>query len=113
MTANGWTQGAVVAVLAIGLAALFTLTGAWQTPEHHASFSRPDGKFTIEVLRKPSWRATLPGQGSDSPGEVQLLDAQRRVLQRADLPMVQLVDRVVWGDKRVSIPLVADWALPD
>lgn len=105
------------ALLGTGLAAVLAavLLGLANKPgaeDRHATFTRPDGRFAIVVVRQRAWRPALPGQGSDGPGEVQLQDAQGRILKRAPVEMVQLVDNVQWLDRHVVIKLVADWPLP-
>lgn len=54
----------------------------------------------------------MPGQSSDSPGEVQLLNNEGKILQKVKVEMVQLVEQVEWRESSVSIKLIADWPLP-
>lgn len=105
--------GLVLAVIAILVVAALAGRHTAGEAKPYATYTRPDGKFSIVVMRRKSWLPTMPGQGSDSPGEVQLMDAQGRVLKQADVEMVQLVDKVEWLDKSVSIKLIADWPLPE
>jgi hypothetical protein len=81
--------------------------------EESASYTRPDGKYRIVVFRIPVWLAMMPGQGSDAPGVVRLYDQQGKLLHETKVEMVQLVDHVDWGPKKVEIKLIADWDLPD
>ena len=82
--------------------------------DEYATFSRPDGKYKIVVLRKSSWFGSAsPGQSGDSPGKVQLQDKDGKVIKETDVEMVQLVENVEWEDKKVYIKLIADWDLPD
>lgn len=80
--------------------------------EPFAIYSRPDGKFSVLVVRERSWLSVMPGHGGDVAGEVRLLDAEGHVLERQRVEMVQLVEKVEWSDDRVSIKLIADWKLP-
>ncbi len=78
----------------------------------YASFPSPDGRYRVVVLRTPAWPSVTPGQAGDAPGKVRLYDREGKLLREADVPMVQLVDRVEWTDTLVHIKLVADWKLP-
>lgn len=102
----------VIALVVLGLA------GSWfvfksQTLEEYASFTRPDGNYKVVVLRKSTWPSVMPGQAGDSPGKVQLFDRNQKLLHETDVEMVQLVENVDWGQKRVTIKLIAEWDLPD
>lgn len=79
----------------------------------YATFTRPDGHYRVVVLRRTVWPSVMPGQGGDAPGTVQLLDRRGKLLHRAEVEMVQLVDQVEWSDRKVWIKLVAEWDLPD
>ena len=81
-------------------------------PQRHATFVRPDGKYAIVVYRFGRRLPMMPGQGSDSPGEVQLQDSSGRILRKEKVEMVQLVENVEWRESSVSIKLIADWPLP-
>lgn len=87
--------------------------GVRDRPEEYAVFSRPDAHYKVVVIRKKTWSAIMPGQAGDSPGIVRLYDRQGKLLRQVDVEMVQLVERVDWLDKKVSIKLLADWDLPD
>lgn len=102
-----------LAVVAAAFIALLAARMANGSPERYATHVRPDGKFSLVIFRKRSWLPSMPGQGSDSPGEVQLLDGNQKILQRVDVDMVQHIENVEWMDKRVVIKLVADWPLPE
>ena len=81
-------------------------------PQRHATFVRPDGKYAIVVYRFGRRLPMMPGQGSDSPGEIQLQDGNGRILRKTTVEMVQLVENVEWRESSVSIKLIADWPLP-
>ena len=78
----------------------------------YATYMRHDGKYSIVVYRFPNRFHTLPGHASDSPGEVQLLDRDGKMLRQVRVQIVQWVEKVEWSDQRVYIKLVADWELP-
>lgn len=80
--------------------------------ENYRVFVRPDGAYRVVVLRRPQPTA-MPGQASDAPGLVQLLNRQGQVMNQTDVEMVQLVEAVDWSDDGVHIKLVVDWSLPD
>ena len=77
----------------------------------YRTYSSPDGKFKVVVYRIPKAFA-FPGQSGDAPGFIRLYDASGKVLEKSDVEMVQLVDRVEWNSDSVSIPLIAEWKLP-
>ena len=77
----------------------------------YRTYASPDGKFKVVVYRIPQL-ISLPGQSSDAPGFVRLFDGNGKILGKADLEMVQLVERVEWSSNSVSIPLIAEWKLP-
>ena len=81
--------------------------------EEYTKFKSPDGKYKILVMKKTSFFGRSPGSAGDSPGEVRLVNANGEVLQKTDVEMVQLVEKVQWTDKNVYIKLVADWDLPN
>lgn len=98
-----------------GLAAAavwYAIAGKARQAEEYARFNRPDGRFVVLVMRDKPWLPGLPGQGGDSPGQVLLTDSQGRVLQRARVHLVQMVDAPVWQATQVSIKWVGDWPLP-
>ena len=81
--------------------------------EKYAAFDSPDGKYQIVVMRKKELLGSAPGQAGDSPGEVRLVNKKSDVLEKTDVEMVQLVEKVEWNDKTVYIKLIADWNLPE
>lgn len=101
-----------VALLLVSLAGWWVVSARLRT-EEYASFTRPDGHYRVVVLRRSAWPGAMPGQAGDAPGKVRLLDRAGRVLQETSVEMVQLVDSVEWGERRVRIKLVAEWDLPD
>ena len=102
----------MVCLAASLLAAAWHGPAAGGTEEVYREFVGPNGAYRVIVLRRPLPFA-MPGQGSDAPGLVRLLDGDGHVLREMQLEMVQLVDRVEWSHHRVHIPLIADWPLPD
>lgn len=102
------TKAAVV-LAALALGAWLLLPRALEPVQR---FERPDGRYSVVVLRRSSGWGLFPGQGGDAPGELRLLDADGRVLQQQSLPMVQLASDVQWQADRVVVPLVADWPTP-
>lgn len=81
--------------------------------EKYQTFDSPDGRFKIVVMRKSKFFGLAPGQAGDAPGEVRLLDKDGNILQKTDVEMVQIVEKVEWKPRSVHIKLVADWELPD
>jgi hypothetical protein len=81
--------------------------------EEYLTFSRPDGRYRVVVMRRIAWRPMMPGQAGDAPGVLRLYDRDGKLLAETDIEMVQLVQNVEWGDKTVEIPLLAKWNLTD
>ena len=110
------TRRHTIRIVAIVLL-LAVLALAWLAlgkPQEVAGFERPDHHYKVVVLRRSTgWSAAMPGQSGDAPGFVRLYDASGHLLQQTRVDMVQVVDRVDWQDRRVSIKLVAEWPLPD
>jgi hypothetical protein len=79
-------------------------------PEHYMTHTSPDGRYRLVVYRTPTL-FSAPGQGSDAPGHVVLLDDQGRELKTVPIDMVQLATRPEWSKDRVSVKLVLDWDL--
>lgn len=103
----------VIGILALLLALIATGWAMLPQTETYASFTRPDGHYLVRVLRKKSLLPVLPGQAGDAAGVVQLLDRNGKLMRQIEVPMVQMVERVQWEDKHLSIKLIADWDLPD
>lgn len=95
---------AALLILAIGAA----VTGCKLEP--YRTFERPDGLYRVEVWRWPQLFA-MPGQASDAPGFVRLMDATGKVLAEVPVEMVQLVEDVDWSDGHAYIKLIVDWDL--
>jgi hypothetical protein len=102
--------------LAVVLAALVLLAAlliVLRRPEQlYATHVRPDGLYRVEVYRRAAIWGLMPGQSSDAPGRVVLLDRAGNVLGEADVEMVQLADNIAWGADSVAIRAVVDWPLP-
>lgn len=79
--------------------------------EIYRTFASPDGAYRIEVLRRTSPVPGMPGQGSDASGEVRLVDRSGRLIQKAPLELVQLVDAVEWGPDEVRVGALGHWKL--
>jgi hypothetical protein len=103
---------AVGALLALILMAWWVVSPRFRAQEY-ASFTRPDGRYRVVVVRTPAWPALMPGQASDAPGRVELYDQHGKLLRETKIDMVQLVDHVDWEEKKVRIKLIAEWDLPD
>lgn len=85
-----------------------------QQKELYHVYNRPDGEFSILVFRKKFLLATMPGQASDAPGEITLINNRsHKVLQSTHVEMVQLVEEPEWSDNHVTIRLIADWPLSE
>ncbi len=102
-----WLSAGLLAALLVAAAVAW-----WPRAQTAAVFDSPDGNFKLVVQRDVSPWASMPGQGSDNPGWVLLLDRQGRELQRTRVAMVQLVEQVQWQPDRVSVRLLFDWPLP-
>lgn len=112
-SASHKSRSAILGLLIVALALLATAWAVRPQTELHATFTRADGHYRVEVWRKKSLLPMLPGQAGDAAGAVKLIDAKGKLLQETTVPMVQMVDKVEWGNRQVSIKLIAEWTLPD
>lgn len=103
---------ALISLVSLALTVLI-LNNSQVFREEYATFMRPDRHYKVRVMRNKMWIGHMPGQGSDNPGVVLLLDKEGNLLHQTDVEMVQLVEHVNWQNKKASIKLVADWDLPD
>ena len=100
---------AAVAVLAVvAFAGIVFWTDAFA--EEAYRFKSPDGRHQLIVYRRPRLYA-MPGQGSDAPGYVVLVNKSGSVLQRREVGMVQLIYKPRWSATRVRVKLMFDWPL--
>ena len=99
----------------VALVALIAGYAAWRHFgwEQYRVIESPDARFRIVVYRRAIWPSTTPGHGSDAPGVVRLYDRSGRLLQEAEIPMVQQINDLEWSRDHVTVPLVFDWKLPD
>lgn len=111
--ASNKTRATIIGLLVLPLALLATAWAVRPQTELHATFTRADGHYRVEVWRKKSLLPMLPGQAGDAAGVVQLLDAKGKLLRETTVPMVQMVDKVEWEKQQMSIKLIAEWPLPD
>lgn len=98
----------LIAILAVGI-----MVSRYFRTQEYATFTRPDGDYRVVVVRISTWRAFMPGQAGDAPGVIRLYNRHGTLLHETKVEMVQLVDQVEWGEKKVRIKLVAEWDLPD
>lgn len=103
------------AFLWIGLALVAALLAWWLRPvpmTEVAVHPSPDGKYRIVLYRVPM-RVAMPGQGGDAAGVIRLVDASGRTLQEMKVPLIREVQPPVWEPRRVSLPMIVDWPLPE
>ena len=81
--------------------------------EEYAQFVSPDHAFRVVVMRRVGVLSAMPGQAGDSPGVVRLEDRHGTLIREADVEMVQLVRKIEWSARTVSIQSVGEWALPE
>jgi hypothetical protein len=101
------TAAFLIAGLAIGVLSSRKFQGLCCAREWRR-YRQPDGDHTIVVYRIPQWFG-MPGQASDAPGIVKLVDAHGGIEQTVDIDMVQDVSDPEWSPGRVHIKLIADW----
>lgn len=71
----------------------------------------PDRRYEIVLCRIPRAIAS-PGQGSDAPGHLILVNTRTgMVAGEADLEMVQMMEDPEWERDRVRVGARAEWAL--
>jgi hypothetical protein len=101
---------ALTGTLWLGLLMCTQASAGCSRETEYRRFDSPDGAYHVSVYRR-SVAAAMPGQSGDAPGTVRLHDKAGRVLQEAEVDMVQRVDRVEWDGNTVHVKLVADWPL--
>lgn len=103
-------QGKIWGFLAIGITGATVIYGLFLVfaPTEHLRFISPDKRHTLIVYRYPRLYA-MPGQGSDAPGFVTLIDRNGKELARRELEMVQLVHNPEWLENRVRVRVIFDW----
>ena len=101
-----------LALMAIAIGIFSYLVGnRW---EQRATFVRPDGHYQLVVMRQRHILSfAMPGQAGDASGEIIIMDQRGRVLHRQTVAMVQTVESVEWGTRKVSVKLQGEWPLPD
>lgn len=107
-----WLTGVLRVLVVVGLVAFGLRAWYRSSATEYRSFVSPDGRFKMVVYRLPMLMV-MPGQSSDAPGFIRLYDQRSgRLLQQANVEMVQLVDRIEWSSTNVHVRLLADWRLP-
>jgi hypothetical protein len=97
----------------VALAIVLTLIWPERLPtEPYSSFSSPNNRFKILVAKERSALRHIlpagPGQGTDIPGIVYLVDVEKdRVLKRMHIPLVREVTEVEWSETNVSVGFTA------
>ncbi len=96
------------------LVAVLCLAGCpGHADEEYAQFVSPDHAYRVVVMRRVGVLSAMPGQAGDSPGVVRLEDRHGTLIREADVEMVQLVRKIEWSARTVSIQSVGEWALPE
>ena len=81
--------------------------------EEYVQFVSPDRAYRVVVRRKVGFLGVMPGQAGDSPGVIRLEDSHGALIREADIEMVQLVRKIEWNARTVSIQNVGVWKLPE
>ncbi|NNF80558.1 MAG: hypothetical protein HKN05_21245 [Rhizobiales bacterium] len=100
--------GLMVALVCAG--ALLAASWYYGGTTEYARFKSPNGRHEVVVYRHPMLFA-MPGQGSDAPGTIVLLNREGRELKRTSVGMVQLISDPRWGDETVGMKLLFQWKL--
>ncbi|MCP5081271.1 MAG: hypothetical protein GY948_06190 [Alphaproteobacteria bacterium] len=101
--------GLIVALVCAG--ALLAASWYYGGTTEYARFKSPDGRHEVVVYRHPMLFA-MPGQGSDAPGTIVLLNQAGRELKRTSVGMVQLISDPRWDEDTVGMKLLFKWKLP-
>lgn len=107
--------GTALAAFALAVAVVAVLAprgGHWPRASEYQAFESPDGRHRIVVYAFASRVPLSPGQGGDAGGFVRLYDRSGRLLREAPVDRVQRIANLRWEDRRVEIPLFAEWDLP-
>lgn len=103
-----WPRLTIAAAVCLAILAVFGTSQWLGGAEEYARFPSPDRRHALVVYRQPQLFA-MPGQASDAPGRVVLLDARGNVLNERAVDMVQLVSPPVWSETRVTVKLLLEW----
>lgn len=97
---------------ALALCVLTPLLWNSERGGEYRTFSSPDGRYKVVVVRSRTFLRMMPGQSSDAPGWVEIYDVQRgKLIGRKRVEMVQMVDEAEWTDTNVQIKFVGEWPL--
>jgi len=101
--------------LAIAALVLIGLTVVLLMPVEQFRFRDPSGQFTAVVSSRRilSYLPAMPGQGSDKPGFVTILDSQGRDLGRIPVDMIWMAHDLEWQPDGAKIKLVGEWDFRD
>jgi hypothetical protein len=105
------TQRYIYLVTLLLMTSVGVLSACQREAELYKTFSMPDGGYRLEVYSYTG-DASFPGQSGDSSGYVLLKDKANRVINRANIDMVQRVSDPVWDTDRVSQRTVFEFTLP-
>ena len=72
-------------------------------------FQGPDGLHKVILLRQTNTPFLFPGQGSDAPGHLCLVDAKGRILAGKPVEMVHLVEGIGWERGHARVRNIVDW----
>lgn len=81
----------------------------------HRIFESPDTRFSILAYKSPPALISMPGQSSDGPGVVCLVNSSTgKILKRSQVIMFRGVEKVWWSTNSVLITgFDEEWDLPE
>ncbi len=102
----------VAAITAAIATSLFSIFHCYAGGEVYRQFHSPNNDWRVVVYRCRSLFA-MPGQSSDAPGRVVLIDKEGNIVRQQPIEMVQLATPPVWETERVVMKLQFDWPLQE
>jgi hypothetical protein len=102
-----------VAAVLVGFVLFLVL---YRKKTEYRTYQSPDQRFKVAVYLYHQYGMTMPGQSSDAPGVVFVVDnANGRILGKKQIEMVQMVNvnEIEWSPTNVYIKLIGDWKLPE
>jgi len=107
------TRNVVLALLGL-VVGLFTARYLF-TPIEQFRLHSPNGGYTAVVSSYRLWQLlpAMPGQSSDKPGYVHIVDETGRSFGRMPVPMVSMARELQWIQYGARIKLVGSWNFRD
>ena len=100
-----WLAPLTMVVAALGLSTFLLM------PAEQFRLQDPSGKYTaiVSSRRFLSYIPMMPGQGSDKPGFLTIVDDNDAALGRIPVDMIQMARDIKWTPTGTKITLIGEW----